>query len=402
MCYNQATNKKGCATMQTVKKWCQWLVTFIVTILVSTAFSPIVQAQEQSIDLPSLITNIHEANKEIESMAGKLTLDLNVDVPEFVKLESKIQGDFQFNVSPRFSAKVVGSADITTASPVLAEDGSVTDEMETNTNNQNIDVTIVDGILYAYDGSAWTVEDISELEQIISQEVTKVLKETQAKISSDSVETLLPLYEKYYDITQTDNEYVFTMKKDIDKEAFWADIEAVSGENIREQVIKEVEAELDRQGESFTPEEKEIFVTLFYNILDLLMDQVSNTVVAYDSATYKLTRTEFIVHVTSEELAKALEPIATSDVPEGIVIDVTYVINYYDHGKDFDIVVPAEAPTFEESTTESSEESAETDSSEATTGEESEPVSEETSTEETESTDETSEATSESEESSEN
>lgn len=382
--------------MQTVKKWHQCIVTFIVTILVSTVFSPLVQAQEQSIDLPSLITNIQEANKEIESMAGKLTLDLNVDVPELVKLESKIQGDFQFNVSPRFSAKVAGSADLTTASPVLAEDGSATDEMETNTDNRNIDITIVDGILYAYDGSAWTVEDISEMEQLISQEVTNVIKETQANISSQSVDKILPLYEKYYDITQTDSEYVFTMKENIDKDALWADIEVATGENIREQVIKEVEAEMDRQGESFTPEEKEIFEALFYNILDLIIDQVGNAVVAYDSTTYKLTRTEFIVHLTSEELAKVLEPIVSSNVPEGIQIDVTYVINYYDHGKEFDIVVPAEAPKLEESTTETSEESVETESSEATTGEESEPVSEESTTEET------LEETSETEESSEN
>lgn len=392
--------------MQTLKKWSQWIVAFVAMVLVLAGFSPLVQAQEQSLDLQTLITNIQEANKEIESMGGNVDADLNVEIPDVIDLAIKAQGDFQYNVSPRFAGMFVGSADVTTASPVLDENGNTTGEMEETTENYTLDATVVDGVFYGYDGSAWTVEDISEEEQEISQAVTDAMQEAQTSLANGDVEKVLPLYEQYFDITQTDTEYIFTLKDGIDKEAFWNDLESIAGVNFREEEVNQVEAEFDQAGETFTPEEREQFKTIFSNILDTMLDLMSNVVVTYDATTYKLIRTEFNMNATSEDIANVLESIADpQDIPAGIVIDIAYVVNFFDHGQQFEIVAPADAPKFEESSDESAEEtteeSVETESAAESASEETESSTEESATESTETSEETDEAES-TEESSEN
>lgn len=318
----------------------------IATIaVVSLIFAGAMPVSAQDINVKDVLTKVQEANKELGSQEGDAKLDFSVTIDGTEQIAGDLNGTFQMNVDPKFAAFIDGQGNFRQAVPVTDENGNVTE-----TQNQEIpfsgQITVLDSILYAFDGSAWTVEDISDVEAEVSKVYTDAMAqvtESQAEVTDD----LVALYEKYMDITETDSEYVFKMKPDINSEEFWADAQKVVDiEKIKQEAIDDAIAQAEAQGIEMTEEQKAQMKDTYDKAFNMIFDMFDNYEIHYAKDTNKVTKLVMNMTLDNEDLAKlASEAMPAEDSQVNLVFNLE--MNFKNHGQNFDIQVPADAPTFD-------------------------------------------------------
>ncbi|MGO3211806.1 MAG: hypothetical protein ACTIK0_01305 [Ruoffia tabacinasalis] len=351
---------------------------FSLLTTVTMAFgvvAPTVSAQDTNWD--EVLTQLNEVNQEVVSMEGDGTINVSAD--QFI--DAALNFDFRYNVEEAFALELAGD--------VTGE--LVTTDAEGNPSTMPLDfagqASIIDGIAYLFDGSSWTVEDVSAQEEQIAAEFDSMMAQIQEQADTMSNPELT---QKYFDLSETDSEYVMTLKQDINPDEFWADIEShVDMEQIKQETIDQTIQQAEANGQEFTEEDRQTLeeqMDLSMEATKSVMFQLVDTMeFRYSKETYYLTHMlmDFSLdRANMEEIAADMGE-TTEGIPEDLNVAFSMEFNFANHGEVFDIVVPEGAPTFDEAS--STEESATegTESLEESTTEESVPA-EETSEETTE------------------
>ncbi|MBG9982335.1 hypothetical protein HZY86_04330 [Aerococcaceae bacterium DSM 111020] len=331
------------------------LVTILVAVFFLVSSIPTVYAQETNWE--EVLTQITEANKTLPSLSGTGDANISVVAEEEPQFAGNYNFDFRYNVEPRFSAEL--SLNGNTSFPVneYDEDWNVVDTFMQE-EPTNFTLTVVEGILYVFDGSSWTVEDISELEKQASDEYYQTLEEVENSGQNDITPELVSFYEKYFNLSETDTDYVFTLKENVNSEEFWNDLEASSNINIeakKQEAIEQAIAQIEEQTEEpMTPEEKSQFEETYNKSFDLALKIGQNITVSYDKASYIISGMTMDLQITEADIKELIgEEIQDEDLG-GLLIELAINLTFDEQGQTFDIQVPADAPTFnDDSSTES-------------------------------------------------
>lgn len=359
---------------------------FSLLTTVTMAFgvvAPTVSAQNTNWD--EVLTQLNEVNQEVVSMEGDGTINVSAD--QFI--DAALNFDFRYNVEESFALELAGD--------VTGE--LVTTDAEGNPSSMPLDfagqASIIDGIAYLFDGSSWTVEDVSAQEEQIAAEFDSIMAQIQEQADTMSNPELT---QKYFDLSETDSEYVMTLKQDINPDEFWADVESlVDMEQIKQETIDQTIQQAEASGQEVTEEDRQTLeeqMDLSMEATKSVMFQLVDTMeFRYSKETYYLTHMlmDFSLdRANMEEIASDMGE-TTEGIPEDFNVAFSMEFNFANHGEVFDIVVPEGAPTFDEASsteesategTESLEESTTEETSEETTGVPAEESSVEETTEE--------------------
>lgn len=335
-----------------MKKFSKWLSAIVLAFLfLSSTLSVGAQA-----DWGTVLQNINEASQTVQSMSGTGDLSFNVTAEGEEQASGQFALDFRYNVDPRFSGDVSLDGTTSFAVPEYDDEWNV---VATNMEEEAVQVsaTILEGIVYAFDGSTWTVEELGETEYEVSEEIHTAVNEAAAN-QTEVTEDMVAFYEKYFDLSETDTDYVFALKPDINTDELWADLQEVSGEDlesIKQTAIDESIASMEEStGQPVPEEERAMFEQMYDQSFDLGLSLLQNLTISYNKDNYMISAISFDLDISAEDIAGLYgEDVNAEDLGQ---FQITAVLNltFADHGQTFDIQVPADAPTFTESTEESS------------------------------------------------
>lgn len=309
---------------------------FLMTLLLALSTVPS-QVFGQELDLVTILNDIQAANKDIESAKGDVKGSIYAEVDGTPYLDLNVSGPFMFNVDPRFALEAE-----------MAVEGSVSEtdaegQVQTEEIAEKATLVLLEGVLYAFNGSEWTTTDMQEEEK----EFIKSYEEAKAQQEKFDMAAMNEKMAAYYDLEDTGDVYVIKLKQDIDSEAFWTDInEVVDIESIKEEAIKQAETQATEQGVEFTQAQRDQFEYYFNNVLNLVIDLIDNIEMHYGKEDYKLTKMVVDLSATEVEVAKVM-----GMDPEALGITgnakINYEINLSNYGETFDIQKPADAPELE-------------------------------------------------------
>lgn len=197
----------------------------------------------------------------------------------------------------------------------------------------------------------WQAIDVTEQQQ----QIIDAFKESVAQAAAKP-ELTATINQKYTDVTETDTDYIITLKQDINAEELWTDVQQVVDlETLKEQAITQVE---EQTGEPVT-EEQRAQLDQMYSPEAIAQFLNLNPIVesVYDKETKKLKQIRFEVNVvTAEFVPSDAETEQANFLPENILVKME--INLSEHDVAQDIVVPDEALATEVKTLEQLEQEA--------------------------------------------
>lgn len=366
---------------RTLKKVSKFMVAMLGLSVV-----PGVYAQE---DNTSLYQELAEANKDYVSQAFDYNSSVYLEVNDQKYVDINAKGEGKYNVDPQFSGEATlnlnGEVSQETPQAPAAETTDAQASPEEAATQESSEVVlepisfttqmvVLDNIFYALDGETWKSQDVAEE----LKEISKSIDEAKAQINVEQIEALNEKMAPYMDVNETDTEYVVTMKKDIDSEKFWADVnEVIDIEAMKAQAIKEAEKQAADQGVEFTDAQRDQVNYYVDKGLAFALDMISNNETHYDKESKKLTKTLVNIELTEEDIAKI---VGMDKEALGVTVkaNIDVEINYSNHGETFDIQVPEGATAPESRSQEQSSEVS--DKSEEMSSEE---LSEDSSAEET-------------------
>lgn len=220
-----------------MKKALKWLV--VSLLVVASVLGSLPQAFAQ-VSVKDVLVKIQESNKlDITSLHVNFTASAEYGDGES-GVSGKAEGDVQFDMSN----------DLLVAAMM---------NISALGTNQSVGAIIKDNQIYVQENGVWHLvsneSDKVELNDVKQQfqDVMTHYKET-AKI--ELTDDVVAVYEKLFDATETDSEYVLTLKSDLDPATEWANIEAaVDLEAFKEEVKKQVIKQNDAQGTEVSNEE---------------------------------------------------------------------------------------------------------------------------------------------------
>lgn len=295
----------------------------------------------QELDLVNILNEIQAANMDIESAEGDIKGAIYAEVDGVPYLDLNVSGPFMFNVEPRFALEAE-----------MAVEGSVSEtdaegEVQTEEIAEQATLVFLEGMLYAFNGSEWTTKDLQKEEE----EFIKSYEEAKAQEEKIDKAALNEKMLAYYDVEDTGDTYIIKLKEDIDSEAFWTDVnEVVDIEAIKEEAMQQAQDQAEEQGVEFTEAQRNQVEYYFNNVLNLFIDLIDNVEIHYTKEDYKLTKMVVDLSATEVEVGKVI-----GMDPEALGITgkakINYEINLSNHGGEFDIQKPADAPEAEEEDT---------------------------------------------------
>lgn len=367
----------------------------MIVAMIGLSVVPGVHAQDDNV---ALMQELTEANQDYVSQAFDYDSDIYLEINNQKYADLKIQGKGKYNVDSQFS----GEADIdingemsqqqSTNSTVNTEESEAVSEETAPQETSEVtlepvsfqtSVVILDNIAYALEGEQWHSEDISEE----LKEVSKSIDELKTQVDPETVKALNEKLTPYMNISETDSEYIVSLKDDIDSESFWADVnEVIDIESIKEQAIKDAEAQAKEQGVQFTDAQRDQVVYFVDKGLAFALDMISNNESHYDKESKKLTKSIVNIAITEEDLAKI---VGMDKEALGMTLkaNIDMEFNFTNHGETFDIQAPEGATSSEEVSEDASSEeddiSVSEQSEEELSTEDMEEISEESQVEET-------------------
>lgn len=326
-------------------KHVKWILSFVTAFMMTVGIiSPSVSAQETNWD--EVLTELNEVNQDVVSMEGDGAIHLDVaDVAN-----GSLTFDFRYNIDPAFAAEVNGAI---SGELMMADEEGNMQAVPLEFAGQ---AAVVDSVMYFFDGTSWIVEDISEIEEEFEAQFNQAM--AQAQEQAGDMTASVELTQKYFDLTETDTEYVMVLQDDINPDEFLADIEQyVDIEQIKQeslsQAIEQAEAAAEAQEMEFTEADRQEMEAQFEQAFDagikLYFQIVDRMEIRYAKDTYYVTHMGIDLTFTEEDFAElAAEMGESSEGMEGINIALSMEFNFDNHGEVFDITVPADAPTFDE------------------------------------------------------
>lgn len=346
-----------------MKKGFKLLSSLFVALLMALNVLPSVSAQSAASEVFAEINAVNQT-APLESMHANGFLSVSFVSGEQSADIGQFNFDFSYNIDPRFAMEFDGEV----ISPFLGSD------------TYTLSAWASEGIAYLFDGvnNEWTVEDYSAQEYEISDQVYTAINDAQAN-QTELTADQLALVDKYADLTETDTDYVFTLKQGIDANELWADLESVVDmEALINEAIDQAKATAAEQGIEFSAEEEEI-IRSTYSAETLATILATNPVISisYSKDGYKVTGMTMVLTINPNDFVEATEEeAAESGLPETMI--VTMEMTFDGHGQVFDIVVPEEALTAPTETEEVPTEETTEEPVEETTEESTEETTEET------------------------
>lgn len=330
------------------------VLTLIVTfVLVLAGLTPLTNAQE--VNNAEILNKISEAQKEIPSSKGDFKATVVADLNGESVADITVTGDYMMNVGEKFSAtsnvKISGKAMGQMPAPTAGEETQAAPELQEI--NEEGSFTLVDNVLYAFDGTNWTSADVSEQ----MSEFQKGFDEAMAQATGPEAKAINEKMAGYYDIEETDSEYVVKLKQDIDPEAFYKDLnEAIDLEKIKADASAQAQKEAEAQGVEFTDQQKQQVEYYFNNGLKFGLSVIEQSEQHYAKDTMQLTKSVVVLSANEQSVAELMGMDAEALGMTGNA-KITFEINMTEHGKEFDIQVPKDAPAPQKAEEGNSEES---------------------------------------------
>lgn len=199
----------------------------------------------------------------------------------------------------------------------------------------------------------WTAYDFTTLEA----DMIKSFQDAYSQSSNVDPQKSAEFANKYMDVTETETDYVYTLKQDINAEEMWNDIDAlVDLEKVKENTIKNIE---EQSGEAMDEESRAQLDKSFNSESLAKFLQMKPVVEAsYNKETKLMSKVLMDLTVnmadfmSEEEAASAAE----SGIPQNFLVHLE--MNFSDHNVPQEVTVPEEALAVEVQQPSSPEEAA--------------------------------------------
>lgn len=321
---------------KSITKLLSFFATF--TIMLGVSAVPAVEAQETNWE--EIMTEIYKVNQEPVSMEGEGLV--NLEIQDLVS--GNLALDFQYNLDPEFALDIEAYLDAL----LYSEDAE--GEMQSFPMTLSGQAVIFEGMGYLFDGNTWYSEDVSELIDMFTEQYQASMEQAEMVSSEQNVELAM----KYFELTETDTEYVMVLDPNLNEEEFWADIEEMLDmETIKADAIEQVIEQTEQvEGETVSPAERqeleEQYDLAFEAGKSFALDFMDHVEVRYSKENYYMTGMIMQMSVTDQELNEMMMELDVENEAEMLPMDsfnMTMNIEMFfeNHGENFDIQVPAEA-----------------------------------------------------------
>lgn len=331
-----------------------------------------VHAQDAGVSDPvALMQEINEANKEVSTVSGTFNLGLVIETDEEGSGNISADGNYRLDIE-----NVTGDARVNYIIVDETEDG--------NDESGSLDLVLDRGQVYLDNGTGWETL-YSETEAQDFYESFQEGYRSAFNQTANMTDEQLAAYTQLVDITETETEYVVSLKPDADLSAYLETLDLNIDEFIRQEVEKQITG-----GSEISAEEEEN-VRDFIDSIDwtlyteTLFESMTSLTAYYDKETLRQTRHNMVLTVDVAQLLQpifeAIEPgIQVSDLGlGGLRLTVSLDLTMDEYDQPVDVVVPEIEPesvdeVSDQVGSDSQEDTAE-ESTEESTGDESEEAS---------------------------
>lgn len=319
----------------------------VVSLLMVLTVLPSVSAQE--VDMAALLQGINEnaANFKPAAISGQLHIHMAAEEEDLFDLS--MQGEGYYNIQPAFEFVMDIVGDYSLLEPVFDEEGNIEDYTVAS-DSGDVSLVFVDNILYTMEEGSYSAQDLSDFVAEFSDAFYAGLRqglEMQAEVTPD----LVDFYNKYFDVADSGQGYVITVKADIDPQAFIDDFsQVVDWEALKDEAVQEAINQAEAQGVEISQEEIEMISLYQDYAIQLGLSMIDHYEIHYtydyDLAYMDIDLTMGLADLTPIIGLAGVEAIQQKfgnfQLEGGLEMSLT------DIGTDFDITKPADAPLPEE------------------------------------------------------
>ena len=315
-------------------KFAKWLLSLSSLGLVFAPLNNVVKAE--ATDSKTILKELQEANQGVNSLAGHGEVSISVGDDTNKLVDGKANGDIKIQMEP-FALQANIQAD-GVLEDFVAED-EAEEESEPMPLNFSGSVTILDNIIYFYDGSAWTVQDISD--EIGEFETAYEQSKQEAETNTELIDQLNA---ELSEVTETDTEYIVSIKSDLDVDTLYDQLnETFDFDKIIQESIDQAR---QVQEEALTAEDEAQIKEVQEKAIKAGLAGIQESEARYDKESKMLKEMTLKFALSPEQIAE----VVGTDLEEvgGISVNVEYHLVIDEYGQDVDIQVPADAPTFDQ------------------------------------------------------
>lgn len=291
----------------------------------------------------NVLTEIQEANKHFESVKWdgviKVSAVSDNQTADMGQLNFNgtfngipLQGSFEGNVSSLF----LGGQEI---------------GLKAFYQNSTAYIGTMEG--EAGSGINWTAYDFTTLEA----DMIKSFQDAYSQSSNVDPQKTTEFTSKYMDVTETDTDYVYTLKQDINAEEMWNDVDAlVDLEKIKEDTIANME---EQSGEALDEESRaQLDKSFTSESLAKFLQMKPVIEVSYNKETKFISKLLMDLTVNMQDFMgeEELDENAESGMPQSFSVHVE--MNFSEHNVPQEVTVPEEALAVEVQQPSSPEEAA--------------------------------------------
>lgn len=299
------------------------LLMLVVTFLAGIISSHSVDAQEET-DFNEIILKINEQNMKISSLEADGKVDLEIENLGAGVLEL----DFRYQLDP--SLAIESNFQLIGEMVEYGGDGA--------TGIRPIEsygpLIIKDRLAYYFNGYVWTVSDISKTSKLLTNLFSQIGINSQNFKSAEQLDRYMAFIEKYYDFTESDSDYIFQLKDPINREEFWREAQAIQNITLNRQADQPISKPL----EEWLDLEKEVYFLIF---------QQMET--AYSKENFYISSIQLNMEANGDDVQTFASYFDLKDHFEKAEADwfkLNLKFDFSNHGADFDIQIPENAPEF--------------------------------------------------------
>ena len=276
---------------------------------------PIVSAQED-VNVAEVVQGIQSAYETPQAFHGEGTIHFEGTLEGESLGSGHLENQLDVLVDPELAFHHMMSGVVNQTD----EEGKTIEEEVT------LDQTLVDNVLYQFDGKTWSVEEVDA-------DDFKPEEDTQ-DVDTDA---LVSFVEKYFD-TYTEGDVIgFTLKEDIDADAFWKDLGPIYGvESLKDEALDE--AVEDDASEAERQQIQDVIDT----VDDILLDTVKHLDIQFAKDTYKLRGISLDLSVQGDHMTELMGVMGASLGSLDLTVSINLAISDLEEGTE--ITVPEAAP----------------------------------------------------------
>ncbi|MGX7109163.1 hypothetical protein [Facklamia miroungae] len=213
-----------------------------------------------------------------------------------------------------------------------------------------------DGFTYVYStySKSWEVTEWSVTEEDILKSIQDSFEKSANDLAqSDWTHENERFINNYFEFEEKNKDYLFKLKKNIDGEAFYHDLdEAIDLKKVINESADKAKDQSEELGQSFDQDyEKSIEKVLNPDTFKTFFEMNPEMIVTYGSQTGQLKNIVLKIDVNSDVLSKTISQEDQANLPQKISVDIN--LNFDQYGERINIQIPTEAVQyFQESSTE--------------------------------------------------